>query len=211
MISHPHRCIFVHIPKCGGSSIEDIIWPIAERTEANLWMGFVRPMHNKLQTGGLQHLLARQIRDEVGRDVFGSYFKFTFVRNPWDKAVSQFLYLMQSRPDLREFAAIRENASFEEYLERIRLRKHVQWQEQIDFLHDENGQMLVDFVGRFESFERDARDIVSRLGINLTSLPHTNRSDRTGFQGYTAEARERIADMYAADIAAFGYHCPWQL
>jgi hypothetical protein len=211
MISHPHKCIFVHIPKCGGSSIEDVIWPVSERTEANLWMGFVESMQNKYQTGGLQHLLARQIRQEVGHETFANYFKFAFVRNPWDRAASQFSYTMQSRPDLRQFASIGENASFEEYLDRIGRTKHVQWEKQVEFVHDETGQLLVDYVGRFESFERDVRDVLSRLGITTASIPHANRSDRARFPKYTTEARDRITEMYKADIAAFGYSCPWPL
>ena len=94
MISYEKRCIFIHIPKCGGTSIENIIWPDTEqRTERNLWMGFVSKYHNKYQTGGLQHLLARQVLEEVGKDVFDSFYKFVIVRNPWDRIVSQFAYM----------------------------------------------------------------------------------------------------------------------
>ena len=211
MISHRYRCIFIHIPRCGGSSIEDVIWRQDERTEANLWMGFERPMHNRHQTGGLQHLLARQVRSEVGQQVFGAYFKFAFVRNPWNKAVSQFSYTMQSRPDLREFANIRANASFAEYLECIRRVKHVQWEQQVKFLQDESGRRLVDYVGRFESLARDAQVVFSRLGIAVKTVPHVNRADRAGFDGFTAETRDVVARMYAADIATFDYSCPWPL
>lgn len=65
MISHTRRCIFVHIPKTGGTSVENLIWPMP-RTANDLWMGFRDNYHNKYQTGGLQHLLATQIRSEVG-------------------------------------------------------------------------------------------------------------------------------------------------
>jgi hypothetical protein len=125
MISHKHHCIFVHIPKTGGSSIEDVIWP-GERTEADLWMGFISRYSNKYQTGGLQHLLARQIREEVGAEVFDSYFKFTFVRNPWDKAVSQFAS-MRDRADLRELIGMASDASLSEYLQLTERHGHVQW------------------------------------------------------------------------------------
>ena len=62
-----------------------MIWPSPElRSVDDLWMGFVDKYHNKYQTGGLQHLLAKQIRTEVGSVTFDSYFSFSIVRNPWD-------------------------------------------------------------------------------------------------------------------------------
>ncbi|MCB1377761.1 MAG: sulfotransferase family 2 domain-containing protein [Alphaproteobacteria bacterium] len=112
MISHDHRCIFVHIPKTGGSNIENVIWP-HPRSESDLWMGFVQPFRNKYQTGGLQHLQARQMRQEVSQDAFRRYFKFSIVRNPWDKAVSQCAYL-KKRPDLCDYLGIAADAPFEQ-------------------------------------------------------------------------------------------------
>ena len=129
MISHGHRCIFVHIPKTGGTSIEDVIWPDT-RMEEHLWMGFVSKYRNKYQTGGLQHLLARQIRQEVGADIFDDYFKFAVVRNPWDRAVSQYSYT-KIRTDLHDLIGMTEDTSFSEYLNRIaESNEHVQWQPQ---------------------------------------------------------------------------------
>jgi hypothetical protein len=204
MISYERNCIFVHIPKTGGTSIESVIWPGA-RSERELWMGFVAPMHNKYQTGGLQHLLARQIRMEVGDDIFARAFKFTIVRNPWERAVSQFCY-MARRADLREFVGLEAEASFDRYLERISSRLHVQWQEQADFVLDENGDMLVDFVGRFETLAADAARIFERVGSPGAALPHENKGIHEPYQAYYDDARrERVAEMYQRDIRLFGY------
>ena len=208
MISHDKKCIFIHIPKCGGTSVEDVIWPKEQgRTEEDLWMGFVSRFENKYQTGGLQHLLAWQVREEVGRDVFRAYYKFAFVRNPWDRVVSQFAY-MQRRPDLMDYVGMTSNTEFKAYLELIRLKEHVQWMPQVQFLLDHDGSLLVDRIGRLESFNEDCAQIFDALGLTLDQLPgHANRSKRQAFQYYYSdiEAVEVVADMFAEDISFLGY------
>ena len=202
------KCIFIHIPKCGGTSVEDVIWPKEQgRTEVDLWMGFVSRFENKYQTGGLQHLLSWQVREEVGSDVFSAYYKFAFVRNPWDRIVSQFAY-MQQRPDLMDFLGMTSGTEFKAYLELIRRKEHVQWMPQHCFLLDHDGKLRVDRVGRLEDFQSDANDILERLGLaGSLKLGHDNRSKRLPTSHYfaDAEAVEMVADIYAEDIKLLGY------
>ena len=204
MISDEHRCIFVHIPKCGGSSIEAALWPWPRR-ESQLWMGFVDEFHNKYQTGGLQHLQAGQIRTEVGDHRFGSYFKFTFVRNPFDRTVSQFAY-MRKRPDLRSFIGMQDDDDFGRYLELIQQRSHVQWEPQSRFVTASDGSLLVDFVGRFEDLSGDARKVFERVGVGVRKLPHHERGERGPYRSYYGAAERKVVEsLYAEDLAIFGY------
>lgn len=167
-------------------------------------MGFVSSHRNKYQTGGLQHLLARQIREEVGEPRFSSYFKFTVVRNPFDRLVSQFIYMRQ-RPDLRDFIGMPERASFEAYVNLICRRSHVQWEAQSSFLYDD-GTLLVDFVGRFERIADDMARVFERLGLDRPELPHLNRSDRSPYRRYyTDDLRLQVENMYEDDLVRFGY------
>lgn len=205
MISHQHRCIFIHVPKTGGSSVEKLIWTPAQRTPEFLCRGFVSEFHNKYQTGGLQHLLARQVRREVGAAVFDNYLRFSLVRNPWDKAVSQYAYMAQ-RPDLRRFVGMPEACEFKRYLELIEHRRHVQWEPQLNFLVDEQGQWLVDHIGRYEEFDRCVPQLLRLLGITAGELPRVNPSQRRPYPTYyDDEARDMVAERYADDIRAFGY------
>jgi hypothetical protein len=203
MISHKYRCIFVHIPKCGGSSIEDVIWPDL-RTESDFWMGFISNYRNKYQTGGLQHLFANHILNEIGIDLFQNYFKFSIVRNPWDKAISQYTYMAQ-RPDLREFIGLNEQASFKTYLDLIRKKTHVQWEQQYKFVLDQNGNLMIDYLGRFENINQDAKAIFKRLNIQA-ELPHKNSTVHHHYLDYyDQETIEMVADLYAEDIRQFRY------
>jgi hypothetical protein len=205
MISHRHRCIFVHIPKTGGTSIENVIWP-GERSTAELWMGFTAPYRNKYQTGGLQHLKANHIRAEVGPEIFAAYFKFAFVRNPWDKVISQWSYLAE-RPDLQTYLGVKAGAPLVDYLAAVSGSDHVQVMAQSAFLFDDDGTCLVDFIGRFETLAADAANIFARLGLGGAALPHTTRSKRQADYRayYDAPSRRLVANLYARDIEAFGY------
>lgn len=169
-------------------------------------MGFVSPHRNKYQTGGLQHLLARHIRLEVGENVFNAYFKFAIVRNPWDRLVSQYAYL-KKRKDLQHYLGVTAETTFAQYMEAAALSDHVQLKPQADFVNDESGLSIVDFIGRFETLKEDAQRIFSRLGIQNMVLPHAQRSlrDRDYRSYYTPETRDRVAQIYRRDIALFNY------
>jgi hypothetical protein len=206
MIFHEYKAIFVHIPKAGGTSIENFLWPnIQSRGVDSLWMGFVKPHYNKYQTGGLQHLLAKQVQTEVGDTVFSSYYKFSISRNPWDKAVSQFCF-MQRRQDLRDFVGMDERDTFEKYLELIQKKEHVQWKNQLDFILDDNGERLVDDCFKLEHLSAAKENLSLRLGINIFELPHDNKGDKKSQSHYYSdETREIVSEIYKDDIQYFKY------
>ncbi|MCB1581811.1 MAG: sulfotransferase family 2 domain-containing protein [Xanthomonadales bacterium] len=206
MISHKHQCIFVHIPKCGGTSIENMIWEPEEKTTDNLYMGFISPMYNKYQTGGLQHLYAAQIKNEFSPRIFSSYFKFTVVRNPWDKIVSQFTYI-KKRPDLMDFIGMKANDEFKTYLQLIQKKEHVQWSCQYKFFLDENGHSLVDQVYRFENFQQAVTDVLNKLNISFKQILHSKKGSRGHYsEYYDEESKEIIEHLYSKDISMLDYH-----
>lgn len=204
MISDTLNCIFVHVPKTGGTSIEDVLWP-GERTEAQLWRGMIDRYHNKYQTGGLQHLLATQIREEVGAQRFGECYRFSFVRNPWERAVSQYAYMLQKKY-LRDFVGMKEDDDFPRYLSLIQERRHVQWMAQVDFLFDQSGECLVNFVGRFERLREDAAVVFEKVGVSCAELPHSRASTHRRYtEYYDPETKRIIEHFYGADIERFAY------
>jgi len=204
VISHLHRCIFCHIPRTGGTTVEEILWP-HPLSEKDLWMGFRNRYGNEYHTGGLQHLPARKIKQRIGNDLFANYFKFSMIRNPWDRSVSQY-ESMKLRPDLREMVGMTQNAPFARYLDLIARHRHVQWEPQCDFLFDQDGKLLLDFVGRYERFEGDLRKILSRLGVSCSLLPRTNATVRGHYVDYyNDECHSKHQSIYARDIKVLGY------
>jgi hypothetical protein len=206
MLSRELGCLFVHIPKNGGTSIEDAIWGDRKfRTAEQFWKN---PALNKHQREGLQHLTAPQLRLEIGHEAFADLFKFSFIRNPWDRAVSQYAYTKKSRPDLRRILGLTRFMSFRSYLTAVqRAADHPQWRPQHLFIEDQAGELLVDYVGRFERIAEDFAVIAARIGLTGTPLPHSNRSARKADYRdyYTAHTRSMVSSIYEADIERFKY------
>jgi hypothetical protein len=76
---------------------------------------------------------------------------------------------------------------------------------QTDYLTGPKGELLVDFVGRFEHLKRDVATVLSEIGID-GELPYANKSKRGHYRDYyTSELREIVAERFQKDIEHFGY------
>jgi hypothetical protein len=168
-------------------------------------MGFIDEFRNKYSTGGLQHLSARDIRTEIGEVKFQRYFKFSVVRDPYTKALSQFSYIA-TRPDLRSFIGMQPEDSLETYLDLIQKREHVQWAPQHTFLYDEQSNLLVDRILRFEKFEKEVSSLFEGLAIHSQVVPHLNKSKvQIGIDSLSRHSLATINAIYEKDFDLFGY------
>jgi len=205
LISKKHDFIFVHIYKNAGTSIISALLPFAQgrlRREAGRVL--------KRFAGGTpfydpqpfpNHATASEMIAAMGVESFRSYFSFAFVRNPWDWRVSLYKYIMKSKRH-RKHEFVKGLGSFEEYVRwscrnRARLQK--------DFVCSEGGDVLVDFIGRYENLEHDFGTVCSRIGISA-SLPRLNVSNRRPYREfYSDETRDLVKRAYEPDIEFFGY------
>jgi len=172
MILHEHKTIFVHINKTGGSSIEQAM--IGEHA--------IPEKHYN-------------VRDYLRRypAEFKNYFKFTFIRNPWDKVVSQYFFQKKVK-NLK--------VSFEQFVYKPTGRV---FQNQLDWI-TLNGEMAVDFVGRFENLQTDFDIVCNKIGHDRLWLPHIHKSNRRHYsQYYNKETRDYIGRLYSQDVEYFGY------
>jgi len=182
VISHKHKCIFVHIPKSAGTSIEKFFigrdwWFIDKETK---------------------HLHAKTAK-KIYKENWNEYFTFSFVRNPWDLMVSWYKFRKN------------HNLSFDKFLTEYKINpRRRYWLPktlyQTDFLVDDDGKLLIDFVGKFENLQEDFNIICDKIKISQQKLPHKNKTKRKHYtEYYDDETREIVAKKYAKDIEYFGY------
>ena len=194
VISDKLRCIFVHIQKTGGISIESVLRQGDPAIGSHL--------HE-----GRRHLSAREIAPLVQPSQWSDYFKFAFVRNPWDRLVSWHCMCVQSKNPNRFADYVQRCApTFEAFVTRaVTGPGEKTTRNQLDYLTDAHGAMIVDFVGRYETLNEDFAQVRQRLQLSA-ELPHANQSSHRDYREYyTAETREIVAQRFARDIRQFGY------
>ena len=213
LLSHRYKFLFVHIAKTGGTSVRGALsryrwrdpyyltqWLASKMSSAvNHEVAIKLPRHCKIITA--QEMLPRAF--------FDSLFKFAFVRNPWDLQVSSYHHIRRERPHL-----MAADESFEHFLRR-KLDPERPWQYHIDtsitlqsdYLIDLHGNVLVDFIGRYESLQADFDHCCESLNLPKQVLPHKRKAgDRTGYREYYDDStRALVAQHFAQDIALLGY------
>lgn len=186
MVNDQHKFIFVHIIKTGGSSIEKLFG------------------QKKI------HSFAKKYKKQIGSKKWDNYFKFTFVRNPWDKMVSQYFYIQKNQQGkykltFREFISAFQSCPEKEYINGVGIPVRFN-PVQLPWILDDDGNCLVDFIGRFENFQEDFGIICDKIGIPKQRLPHENKSRHKHYnEYYDNETREIVAKKFAQDIEYFGY------
>jgi hypothetical protein len=137
----------------------------------------------------------------LGYDRLRQYFSFAFVRNPWDWQVSLYLFVRRRAPH-RQHSELSKLDTFDEYI-RWRCSEDVHFQR--DFIFASDGTQLVNFIGRYESLDKDFKSVCDRIGIQ-SSLPRLNVSKERPYQDYyTPETVELVRRTFSADIDLFGY------
>lgn len=215
IISHKHKFIFFKTRKTAGTSVEialsqvcgpeDIITPISADDEALRHSLGGRARQNYVIESSYgeeetfrfyNHVPASEVRKRIGPDIWNTYFKFCFERNPCEKIISRYYHSKKIRGfdmSLREFVNSQDLAEYSDW-----------------HIYTDAGRVIVDFVGQYEQLERDYLKVMERLGVTHSpGLPKAKgqfRQDRTPYDGVLGE--EEIARIRAAfehEFACFGY------
>ncbi len=185
------KCLFIHVPKAAGSSVcmELFGYQTGHKSYFRYWL------------------------DSPAKA--DSYFKFTFVRNPYDRLVSAYHFLKAGGMDQRDKTWAEDNLSefesFEDFVKNwvtpSNIAKKNHFQTQLSFLCAPRSKVpKVDFIGRIENFNDDMNIVRARLGLALGETVHVNQSERKDYRSYyTDEMLSIVRRVYADDIEILGY------
>lgn len=181
---HFRNFTFIHINKNGGRSIEKALGIPTE------------------------HRTALEKRAELGNAAWERRFCFAIVRNPWDRVVSQYFFrraegkngLDTGDVPLTEWVRLVYKDRDPRYVD-----EPLVFEPQWNWMVDESGELILDFIGRFENLAADFAQVCSRIGVD-TLLPHVNRTDHEHCREYYDERSIEIVRRYfAVDIEKFDY------
>jgi hypothetical protein len=208
LLSYSQAFLFIHIDKVAGSSIQLALQPFASQQKKRVLRRRLVRLGALNRFGNLyralefpEHVTARTVQKCLPPMLYGAMFKFAFVRNPWDRLVSRYAFLLNTvgHP---EHARVKGMTSFEQYI-RWEIRRGKMFQH--NYVADGRGRLILDFIGYYERLERDFAAVCARLGVQVT-LPHNNRTNHGDYRSYyTWVTRELVARHFGRDAEFFGY------
>jgi hypothetical protein len=217
IISHAHKFIFFCNSKTGSTSVDAVFYPYAEADD-----------FNKIEVPWLyrnKHIPPYICERMLPRKIWKEYFKFTFVRNPWDWFVSQYHWNLWAQEfeqnRVEEYVPVKSDIRLQavdkftpehiytlfNLMKEFRGLPDTDSLYQCSYVYDPDGNQMVDYVGRFEDLLSDTNFVCQHLDLpQVESLKHANRTDHRHYtEYYDDETRALIGDLYACDIEAFGY------
>jgi len=181
-ISHKHKFVFIAVPKTGSTSVRSIIDPYSDILSVN-----DKNSPYKHHTTALD--LKKHFESQDWE--WNTYYKFSVVRNPWERRVSSWAYRLKKGQH--------NYNKFKDFV------MHYPATPQFNWLSDEGGNFLMDYVFKLED-PNGMDKVFNDLKIPKVKLPHKNKNGHKHYtEYYNDETREIVAEKYAKDIDYFGY------
>ncbi len=211
MISVQKRFLFIHVPKTGGNSIQNILRDYSEDkivTLAKHQDGVERFEVRNSQYNITKHSTLSHYKTTLDANTYRSLFKFATIRNPWDMMISfyfsphrgvtewsrgSFLTLINETPTLRHY--VLEKLFLEKMLSKF--GKHIS---AVNRKLDSD----IDFLIRFERISEDFGTVCEKLDIPYSPLPKRNSSDRKHYSTYYDDELKEIVRKKFIEEITFG-------
>lgn len=209
IISHKHKFLYIAPIKCASSTLRAALKPYADISSDDYNDTPNSFYHNNW------HASAKDLKihfEDMGWD-WDTYFKFSFIRNPWDRLVSGYNYQKKVVHNKEKYGI--DHLCYERYKKNTEHNCFNQWLRLKQLIHhtgagsilvDEHDNYMVDYIGKVEKLQQDFDTLCDWIGIPSQQLPHKNKTNHKHYtEYYDNESREMIATRCARDIKAFGY------
>ena len=224
---HEYSCVYFAIPKVANTSFKALISDLLKSQITNQYL------NEKLQAFPFRHDAGKDyLRDKTILISFKdarelkTYWKFCFVRNPWDRLVSCFIGKILSKnrnnknfengvfkPFIKNYGnTFYSGMSFESFVDAVseisdhEANRH--FRSQHSFITDSpSNHLAVDFIGYLERVSDDFRHVSQKCGFQPDiRLPHLGKKKRPHYtEYYTRSMIEKVGRRYDTDIKIFGY------
>jgi hypothetical protein len=196
VVCHIRKIIFIHIPKTAGSSIEHLL-----RDEGKYELDFIGVRNGR----STHHYMGIELK-LILKELYPTYYKFSFVRNPYDRLISEYFWCRLNN------VGHKFNKTFDEFLDYVedviknknffKPIENDHFIPQYSFLFF-NNKLIVNNIFKYEDIETVAPLIKKRLKIK-TELQHLNKSKKNEIT-LTQEQKDRIYNLYKIDFQTFNY------
>lgn len=223
MISHEYKCIFIHIPKCAGTSIESALGhldghagrhgqdhrPIRMIEKPLLSRHVFTSKENfQLCRKSIKHQKRTNVHNyrnklTVTKEQYETYYKFTVVRNPWARAFSWYKNVMRDEMHRKNNGITFEmtfNQFLKEYMGKSELRPQTYW------LKNYKGQIDLDYIGKFEKLQDTFKKIKRSLNLIDIEFPHKLKGSGEDYKSkYDKKTIDIVKEFYREEIRLFHY------
>lgn len=205
LLSFSKKFIFIHIDKSAGTSVKAALTKYCTYPQESAYSSVLKKLGIRQYSEEFyDHIRSQELMRYLDPQVFHSFYKFAFVRNPWDWMLSSYTYYLK-KPQIHPHVYFKDQIqSFRDFILWQTGNPYI-YHTQSEYLFDSDGKKLVDFIGRFENVAEDFKKVTNHLGINEV-LPHKNISKEKGYADqYTSETKDLVYLHYRRDIDLFGY------
>ena len=200
VISTEHKCIFIHVNKTGGRSISTSLF---QRIKPHLTVGELFELEPNIEIHSNERLQIAQHDSEniLVKNNWKNYFKFCFVRNPWDRKLSDYFYnIKRGRTDV-------SNTSFTQYIKNNHKNTDLWNSPGLEWIKYKDGSIDPSiFIGRFENLQEDFNIVCGNINVPRRILPVINKTEHLPYwKYYTEETKALVQEKYKKDIDYFSY------
>jgi hypothetical protein len=215
-INHDLKAVFIHVHKTGGTYISYML---------HKYYGFKnyylrRPDHdnfcfnkkkttkyinyeNRVHGVYVYYKTSPELNKKMGMtpQKWDSYYKFCFIRNPYDKIVSAWNHINRYKIPFKNYLNLQHTCNDVEYM-------HM-FMPQVRNIINQKGFIDINFIGKFENLEEDFQTILKNIGIK--NIIHDQKKEMNKrehdlyHEYYDQETLDRINSLLKEDFDKLDY------